>query len=164
MSYAQKTDVPVERSRADIEDLVKRYGADQFVSGWEIGQALISFRAQKRYVRFLLPLPSEDERQFRRDGRGKARTAASARRQWEQACKSRWRALLLVIKAKLEAVASGITTFEDEFLAHIVLPDGQQVSTWLRPQLEEAYATAQMPSLLSPQRQLALPAPAKEGV
>lgn len=35
----------------------------------------------------------------------------------------RWRALLLGIKAKLEYVQSGIATFDEEFLAHIVIDD-----------------------------------------
>ena len=42
-------------------------------------------------------------------------------------CRQRWRALNLAIKAKLEAVESGIVTFDQEFLAHIVGPSGQTV-------------------------------------
>ena len=34
----------------------------------------------------------------------------------------------LVIKAKLEAVEAGVTTFEQEFLANMVLPDKTTVS------------------------------------
>ncbi|MCF7821873.1 MAG: hypothetical protein K9M17_05480 [Mariprofundaceae bacterium] len=60
---------------------------------------------------------------------------------WRQA----WRALNLVVKAKLEAVESGITTFEDEFLAHIMLPDGSTVGHLMRPQLEAAYDSGSMP-------------------
>jgi hypothetical protein len=61
----------------------------------------------------------------------------------------RWRALALVIKAKLEAVAAGITTVEQEFLAHIVLPDGHTtVGTWMAPQLAAAYDAGTMPALL----------------
>lgn len=56
--------------------------------------------------------------------------------------------LALVIKAKLEAVAAGITSFEDEFLAHIMLPSGGTVGEWARPQLEVAYSTGAMPALL----------------
>jgi hypothetical protein len=78
------------------------------------------------------------------------RTASSAVEQFEQACRQRWRALALVIKAKLEAVESGITCFEDEFLAHIILPSGQQVGEWLRPQLKLAYDKGSMPALLPP--------------
>jgi hypothetical protein len=54
----------------------------------------------------------------------------------------------LVIKAKLEAVASGITTFEDEFLAHIVMPDGQTVATHIKPRIAQAYETGSMQALL----------------
>ena len=34
MSYAEGTSVPIERSKADIESMLVRYGAEQFVSGW----------------------------------------------------------------------------------------------------------------------------------
>jgi len=54
----------------------------------------------------------------------------------------------LVIKAKLEAVETGITTFQDEFLAHIMLPDGSTVSEFVGPQLEIAYENGEMPRLL----------------
>jgi hypothetical protein len=53
-----------------------------------------------------------------------------------------------VIKAKLEAVAAGITTIEDEFLAHTVLPDGSTFGEWAKPQLEEAYRLGSMPTHL----------------
>ena len=46
--------------------------------------------------------------------------------------------------------ASGITTLEEEFLAHMVLPDGQTVGQWLLPQVADAYDTHQMPPMLPP--------------
>jgi hypothetical protein len=55
----------------------------------------------------------------------------------------------LAIKAKLEAVAAGITTFEDEFRAHIVLPDGSTFGLWARPQIAKVYEDNTMPSLLA---------------
>ena len=57
--------------------------------------------------------------------------------------------------AKLEVVASGISTFETEFLGNIVLPDGGTVIEWLSPQIEEAYKSGLMPERM----QLALPKP-----
>jgi len=83
-----------------------------------------------------------------------ARSAAQSEALWQQACRARWRALLLCIKAKLEAIESGITEFEDEFLPYIVLPDGRTAAEWLRPQIAIAYKTNRMPTDL-----LALPAP-----
>lgn len=51
---------------------------------------------------------------------------------------------------KLEAVESGITSLEDEFLAHIILPDGSTGGDFLKPQIELAYKEGKMPSLLIP--------------
>lgn len=155
--YAEGTSVSSESSRGEIERILARYGADQFMYGWEDKQAVVAFRAKGRHVRFLLPLPSRDAREFRyTPSTNKIRTAESSQAAYEQAIRQRWRALALVIKAKLEAVAANITTFEDEFLAHTVLPDGSTVSDWMQPQVEKAYALGVMPV------PLALPAP-REG-
>jgi len=68
---------------------------------------------------------------------------------WEQACRQRWRALNLAILAKLEAVEAGITTFEEEFLAHLVLPNGKTVGQWAVPAVGKALSDGKMPPLLS---------------
>jgi hypothetical protein len=147
--YAENTDVPSDKSRAEIERTLARYGAESFMYGWDRGQAVIGFIAEGRQVKFLLPLPDRDADEFRlTPGRGLERTAAQAEKAYEQAVKQRWRALALVIKAKLEAVAAGITEFEDEFLAHIVLPDGTTAGAWLRPQIAKAYDDGKMPMLM----------------
>jgi hypothetical protein len=67
---------------------------------------------------------------------------------WEQACRSRWRALFLCIKAKLESIESGIETFEDAFLAHIQMPDGKTVAEHVKPNIAIAYQTNPMQPLL----------------
>lgn len=148
MAYAAGTEVPVERSRAEIERILVRYGADQFMSGWKDGAAFIAFRAQGRHLRFILPLPLVSDKQFERDGNKRVRTPDSRQRAWEQACRERWRALALCIKAKLEAVETGISQFEDEFMAQIMLPNGQTVSEHARPLIARAYETGEMPQLL----------------
>ena len=93
----------------------------------------------------LLMPPIDDYAPTPRNAR---RTAAARRSVWEQACRQRWRALLLIIRAKLEAVESGITTLESEFLANILLPDGGTIGEWLALQVDEAYATGRMPPML----------------
>ena len=62
----------------------------------------------------------------------------------------RWRALALVIKAKLEAVECGIAEFEAEFLAYTLLPDGSTVYEQAAPMVERAYLDGRMPPLLLP--------------
>lgn len=155
MAYAKKTTVPVEMSKLEIEKTLVRYGADQFSYGRDdtLGLAVIQFRAHGRHLRFVLTLPGATEKRFTHTSRGK-RTADRARGAWEQACRQKWRALALVVKAKLETVESGIAEFEEEFLAYVVLPDGKTASEWLRPQIEVAYETGAMPRSLP-----ALPAP-----
>ena len=145
--FAAATEVPVERSRAEIERLVNRYGATGFAYMHATGKAVIVFEMAQRRVMFELPLPRRDD--FKRTGaRNLERSPEAALAAWEQACRSAWRALRLVIQAKLEAVESGITTFEDEFLAHIVLPDGQTVSQHVRPRIAAIYSGEKMQPLL----------------
>jgi hypothetical protein len=125
MRYAHRTTVAVERSRAEIEKTVQRYKADQFGTALDIegGRAMIQFRIKTWLVRFILPLPNRNEQDQRQ----------------------RWRALALVIKAKLEAVESSITSFEEEFLPHIVTPDGRTFGEWAVPQLRVMKEQGQLP-------------------
>lgn len=147
--YAANTSVSVESSRGEIERTLQRYGADQFMYGWDQSAAAIQFAMEARRIKFVLQLPPRDEERFwLTPGRRNKRTPEAAFKEWEQACRQRWRALALCIKAKLEAVDSGISTFEDEFLAHTVLPDGSTAGEWLRPQIDEVYRTGHMPTML----------------
>lgn len=125
MTYAAGTKVPPERSRMEIESTLKRFGADQFLYGHDVTQVMVAFRYQGRHVRFTVKLPEK-----------------------EQAVRERYRALLLAIKSKLTVVEVGIATFEDEFMAHVVLPDGSTVGEWMAPQIEAAYQDGRMPNLL----------------
>jgi len=146
--YAENTSVSSERSRAEIETILRRYGATGFMYGWQQDAAVVAFEMAGRRVRFDLPMPDRHSREFTQTPTGKERSELAAEKAWEQACRQRWRALALVIKAKLEAVESGITEFESEFLAHICLPDGGTVGRWMRPQIARAYETGQMPPLM----------------
>lgn len=148
MTYAVHTDVPVARSRAEIESIVQKAGASHFASGTRRCPIWIMFEMHDRCVRFTLPLPQRDDPKFRRDGNGKPRSAQGIDKVHDQALRSRWRALLLVIKAKLEAVES-VTTFEQEFLAHIILPGGDTVGDWAIPRIADAYSTGEpLPPML----------------
>lgn len=42
----------------------------------------------------------------------------------------------------------GIATFEQEFMAHIILPNGQSVGDYVLPQIAAAYEGGSMPRLL----------------
>lgn len=145
--FAEDTTVSADRSRAEIERTLQRYGADAFAYGWEDGRAVLQFRAHGRYVKFELPVPDREDFAFT-PARRQRRSAAQIDAAFEQAVRQKWRALNLVVKAKLEAVESGITDFASEFLAHTVLPNGVTVGQWAIPQVADAYELGKMPALL----------------
>lgn len=149
--YAADTTVPMEKSRNEIERTLTRYGAESFAYAISGEQAQVGFVIHGRHVRFRIQMPDAEEPRFTTYKRGSVphrRTESAQTELWEKACRQVWRALALVIKAKLEAVAAGITTIEDEFLAHTLLPDGQTFGEWARPQVDEAYRVAKMPDRL----------------
>lgn len=134
--YAENTSVPVDRSQGEIKKILSKYGATAFGFAESKGRAMVQFEMAGRHIKFILPLPvygvSRDKNQ----------------KQIDQLTRSRWRALVIAIKAKLECVECGITTLEQEFLAHIVLPNGQTVGDVMVPQIEGAYKDGKMPPLL----------------
>ena len=134
-SYAKGTVVPVERTRIEIEETLRRFGADAFSSGYEGRRSFINFRAQGRMVRLVLELPSKEAHEFTISPAGRSRSAESARTAYEAECRRRWRALALLVKAKLAGIADGITTFDAEWLPHIVTADGRTVGEVIAPQL-----------------------------
>ena len=134
----------------EIEQTLRRYGADEFAFATSRTRATIAFVAAGRMVRFELSIPDPDSHEFRYTPKTRVRRSDAAQRDaYDQATRQRWRALALVIKAKLEAVDAGIVTFEDEFMAHFVLPDGTRVGDYVQPAIAQAYESGQMPSLLA---------------
>lgn len=148
--FATNTSVSTERSRAEIETVLRRYGASHFGYASAPDKAVIGFQASDRRVKFVVPMPDPQAREFTHTAaRGTKREPKAAYDEWEKACRQRWRALALCIKAKLEAVECGITTFESEFLAHIVLPNGETMADRARPYIAEAYATNSTPPMIT---------------
>lgn len=153
--YARDTAVSADRSRAEIERDLARYGAASFAYMTNARQAAVQFEASDRRLRFVIRFPDPDApeiKYFLRDGvpqEHRPRAAGEVARLVEKESRQRWRALSLVIKAKLEAVRSGIVTFENEFMAHIVLPNGKTVGDALGPEIERAYLTGKVQPLLA---------------
>lgn len=145
-TYAAKTTVSPERSRAELETVLKRYGATAFAYGYEEHRAVVTFKAAERFVRFEIAVPQLED--FRVGPGYRSRSSTQQHNARDQAERQIWRALVLVVKAKLEAVESGIVSFEEEFMAHLVLPDGSTVGQWMEPQIAEVYETGEMPALL----------------
>lgn len=151
--YAENTTVPVDRSRMEIEKCLERHGARGFYYGSEGGRAMVGFkmlneRGNLLAVRMQLDLPDQGGEEFALTPTGKKRDRNAAMVAWEQACRSRWRALLLIVKAKLEAVDIGITTIEREFMPDLLMPNGMTLGQMVaeqRPALEAGGALKLLP-------------------
>lgn len=124
MPYAQKTQVPIDKTRLDIERLVRKYGAKGFSSAWmdsptpgHDGKARVEFVAHDRRIRLTIDVPLN-----------------------EQKARGKWRVLLLMVKAKLVAVDAKVVTFEEAFFADIVMPEsGQTVYEMAREPVRLSY-------------------------
>ena len=107
-----------------------------------IGSAVVDFI----YRLERLPAPGDDEFQWTPTRKERKPDAAAAA--YEAEIRRRWRALALAIKAKLEAVATGIASFEDEFLAYTVLPDNTTVGQHVQAEIEAAWKAGHAPARL----------------
>lgn len=143
--FAEGTGVSAEKSKVEIERILSRYGASQYMSGYNGNIAIIVFVAHNRQVKFELKLPQLSDFSGQRRGRG---SRSSPQLAYDAEVRRLWRALALAIKAKLEVVASGISSFEQEFLANIVLPSGQTMGEWSVVALDQVYSGQNLPPLL----------------
>lgn len=85
--YASNTYVSTEKSKAEIESTLKRYGATGFLYATKHDSAMIEFQANGKRIRFVLPLPDQNGRDITHDGRGHRRHPERAADAWEQACR-----------------------------------------------------------------------------
>ena len=146
-TYASRTTVEAGQSLSEIERTLERYGATEFAYAKNAEKAALAFHMRDRRMRLSLALPKRDE--FLTTEGGKKRTSQnSIDEAHQQAIRQRWRALALVVKAKLEAVDAGIETFEQAWMPYMLLPNGMTAVEWMSPQIEEAYNTGEMPPLL----------------
>ena len=123
--YASSTTVSVEKSQGELKRLLSRYGADGFMLAETRTKAGIQFVIDRRCVKFQLELPDREDFLHTPD-RGLERSAATVRKLWEQACRQKWRALLLFVKATLEAVDEGVVDFDQAFMPFTVVDQSGQ--------------------------------------
>lgn len=134
--YAERTKVPVDRTRSEIEKVLKSNGSTGFIYGSSPGRVMIGFEMKSRRLRFVVPMPE-------------ANKTRSNEREVDREVARRWRSLLLLIKAKLESVGSGIVEFDQEFLAHIVIQGSETVGDrWI--EAVKSLDTGTLPPLLGP--------------
>jgi hypothetical protein len=142
--YAASTSVPVERSEQEIKRTLQRYGATRIGIMSEPKVATLYFTVKDREIQLKIPIPVAETLV---DGHKYRKWTKPAAAQEER---RRWRVMVLTLKAMLEAVESHITTFDEVFLAHVVMPGtGRTIGDLLVPKLNALYSGQSLPSLLA---------------
>ena len=150
-TYAKTTSVAPEKSRQEIEEALRRYGADAF--GYAVDdvqrRAAIQFRLQSRLMRLDVRLPDKADPAFQVKAANqysqKGRFSQAA---YDQAMRQRWRALLLFVKAALEAVENQALTLDQALLSAVVAPNGQTLAEVYEGQIKQAVLEGRTPPLL----------------
>lgn len=144
MAYAENTNIELETSIAEIVAMVKRAGGERVGQFHDGDRYYIWFTLDARQIRFTVPLVTE----YKGPARHSNGREVDKGKWLEQRNRQKGRALMLVIKAKLESVESGVETFEQAFLANIMMTDKRTVYEHVKEPLELVYAGGEVKPLL----------------
>lgn len=127
--YAEDTRIPVERSQTDVKAALKRAGATETAVFEAANRSMVAFRLGEFTYRLTVPSKAEA-----RDPDQEERRA--------------WRLLILLVKAKLEAIREGATTVEREFMADMMVGPNETMADRVMPELRSAQIEGRMPKSL----------------
>ncbi len=148
-TFATKTTVSVDKTKAEIEATLRRWGASGFMSAWEGENNVIAFKYKGLEARINLMMPDRNSKAITMTPTTMHyRSDADQEKVYAQAKRTRWRELLLYIKASLAGVDAGIISFEQAFLPHFVLPNGRTVTDSLMPEIYRALEAGELPAML----------------
>lgn len=132
--YAEGTTVSVDRSRAELRRILVNHGVLRLAWASEPAGDIIQFEYGGQLFRLRVAYPTAGDLATTRRPRN-LRAALEA--EWRR----RWRAIVLLIKAKLEFADGETTSLFRELLPYAVLTDGRT--------LEEAVVSSDGPFLLA---------------
>lgn len=149
MSYqfAVVTEVPPARSRAEIETLLRRAGCERFGLMQVPGRVTLACELGDRRFRFVVRVPGPDDPEVTTLPDGTPRQQRHRQTVREQIERTRWRTLLLAIRAQLAMVEVGLCDFERAFLANLMLPAGRTVAEETEGPIRLAYQGQDVPLL-----------------
>lgn len=135
-AYAETTSVSVEKSRAELDTLLGKHGAQQrgILTDETKNCAVVMFGMHGQKYHIEVPLPPRVAPPLSAQPKGwvhwnEDTKSAYIYRAHEQACRARWRAIVMLVRAKLEAVRIGLSSVEREFLSDLMLPNGEKAMT-----------------------------------
>ena len=138
--YAARTQVPVEKSEVEIRRVLQHSGATRFGTMIAPEKATIYCELKGRQVQMEVPLPHAGDPKWKFASTTKV----------DQEKRRRYRVLLITVKAMLEAVDSGLLSFDQAFLSFVVVPGtAQTIGSFLIPKLDALYRGTPLRALLA---------------
>jgi len=144
--YAKNTTVTIEKSRQELDSILRRSGAEKVMIGYDGDTSYIAFMIDGLPVKQMIKMPNKE--QFNETEMGRVRKQSAALAAWEQACRQRMREHVVLLKAKLIACSLGFTSIKREFMADICLPGGETIFNQYEVQLDKAIRGGKLPALL----------------
>jgi hypothetical protein len=144
-TYARTTTVRAESSVAEVQRLLRRFGAGDFAAftSEQRGTAGVVFAREGVSYRMTFRLPRPQD--FTHSHGGQRRRAPRAIEEaHQQEVRRLWRSLTLLVKAQLVAVTDGLATFEELFLPAALLGSGMTVAEEGVPRLLQAVQSGQL--------------------
>ena len=126
--YAEGTSVAVATSRGEITGILAKHGCDRMAWATAPEGDMLQFTLEGRLFRFTIAKPGWEDIAGRFvNQRNEAQRRSAVDAEWRR----RWRAHVLLIKAKLEFIEGGETSIEREFLPYAVLASGQTLGEYV---------------------------------
>ena len=125
--YAEGTTVSVQNSRGEITGILAKHGCNHFATGSTPEGDTIQFVLGGKQFRMFIAKPTAVSMREQDGHRYTYPHNVDWEAKAEQEWKRRWRAHVLLIKAKLEFIEGGDTTLEQEFLPYALMKDGRTV-------------------------------------
>jgi len=148
MPYAKGTTVDISTSKAEIEDILLKYGCDDMVmrTNNKLNIGYVMFEYAGRAYRFEIEMPNREE--FKRTPKGRVRDKAAVDKAWRAAGKERWRALKMFVYMTLEAIELGIVTFEQVMMPFMLTDDsGETIYEKFAPEIKQVKSSNGLPTI-----------------
>ena len=136
--YAEGTEVPISRSRDELERTLERFGAT--AQAWlrddEKETVVLAFKRAGKGYKLVVRLV--DAAACALTPKGNERTASAAQDAADQENRRRFRSLANYVKAVMDAADTGIISAEDALLPYLMLPSGETVAQAIQEQMKLA--------------------------
>jgi len=128
--YAAETTVSVEKSLAELRQILKRYESSGFayLEDGENQCETVAWKMGGRPYRITISVPHYASNECWFTDTGKRRTEAQAKAYAGQIHRQRWRAVVLVVKAMLEGGEAMGFDPEQLMIPYLVLTDGRTLA------------------------------------